>query len=168
MAWPESFTRSPRMSKLSLPASKPWLSTVCFGASGVAACAPQRKSFAPVSLVRVGDGTAVRLHGRANQPGPGEVVWLVGECRSSGERTYALSHLPADASLKRLAAAIKARRVCEQVHQQLKEELGRDHSEGRSWTRLHRHALMTLMAFAFSAAPAPRSRRTGKRGSGPP
>ena len=32
---------------------------------------------------------------------------------------------------------------CEQAHQQLKEELGLDHFEGRSWTGLHRHALMT-------------------------
>jgi len=33
-----------------------------------------------------------------------------------------------------LAATIKARWVCEQAHQQLKEELGLDHFEGRSWT----------------------------------
>ena len=39
--------------------------------------------------------------------------------------------------------------MCEQAHQQLKEELGLDHFEGRSWTGLHRHALMTMIAFAF-------------------
>ena len=44
---------------------------------------------------------------------------------------------------------IKARWVCEQAHQQLKEELGLDHYEGRSWTGLHRHALMTCMACAY-------------------
>jgi SRSO17 transposase len=48
-----------------------------------------------------------------------------------------------------LVAAIKARWVCEQAHQQLKEELGLDHFEGRSWTGLHRHALMTMIAYAF-------------------
>lgn len=37
----------------------------------------------------------------------------------------------------------------EQAHQQLKEELGLDHFEGRSWTGLHRHALMTIIAYAF-------------------
>jgi SRSO17 transposase len=99
--------------------------------------------------VRVADGPAVRLHGRNNQHMPGEEVWLVGERRSSGEQKYYLSNLPADVSLKRLASAIKARWVCEQAHQQLKEELGLDHFEGRSWTGLHRHALMTLIAFAF-------------------
>jgi hypothetical protein len=35
--------------------------------------------------------------------------------------------------------AIKARWICEQAHQQLKEELGLDHFEGRSWQGLHRH-----------------------------
>lgn len=99
--------------------------------------------------VRVADGPAVRLHGRNNQHMPGEEVWLVGERRASGERKYYLSNLPADTPLRRLAATIKARWVCEQAHQQLKEELGLDHFEGRSWTGLHRHALMTLVAFAF-------------------
>jgi SRSO17 transposase len=45
--------------------------------------------------------------------------------------------------------AIKARWICEQAHQQLKEELGLDHFEGRSWQGLHRHALMTMIAYAF-------------------
>src|ERR1700745_1130906 len=42
-----------------------------------------------------------------------------------------------------------ARWICEQAHQQLKEELGLDHFEGRSWQGLHRHALMTMIAYAF-------------------
>jgi len=80
---------------------------------------------------------------------PGEGAWLIGEWRSSGERKYYLSNLPAKASLRTLAAAIKARWVCEQAHQQMKEELGLDHFEGRSWRGLHRHALMTMIAYAF-------------------
>jgi hypothetical protein len=44
---------------------------------------------------------------------------------------------------------IKARWVCEQAHQQPKEELGLDHFEGRSWHGLRRHALMTMIAYAF-------------------
>jgi SRSO17 transposase len=51
--------------------------------------------------------------------------------------------------LRDLAATIKARWICEQAHQQLKEELGLDHFEGRSWDGLHRHALMTMIAYAF-------------------
>ena len=80
---------------------------------------------------------------------PGEELWLVGERRTSGETKYYLANLQAETSLEQLAATIKARWVCEQAHQQLKEELGLDHFEGRSWTGLHRHALMALIAFCF-------------------
>jgi SRSO17 transposase len=60
-----------------------------------------------------------------------------------------LSNLPADAPLARLVGLIKARWVCEQAHQQMKEELGLDHFEGRSWHGLHHHALMVMVAMAF-------------------
>jgi SRSO17 transposase len=99
--------------------------------------------------VRAADGPPQRIHDMGAQHLPGEEVWVVGEQRSTGERKYYLSNLPADTSLKQLAAAIKARWVCEQAHQQLKEELGLDHFEGRSWTGLHRHTLMAMIAYAF-------------------
>jgi SRSO17 transposase len=95
--------------------------------------------------VRVGDGKTWAN----NRHLPGEEAWLVGEWRSNGERKYYLSNLPPRTSLRALAAAIKARWICEQGHQQLKQELGLGHFEGRSWTGLHRHALMTCMAFAY-------------------
>jgi len=95
--------------------------------------------------VRVGDGATWANNRRL----PGEEMWLVGEWRTSGERKYYLSNLPPRTSLRALATAIKARWVCEQAHQQLKQELGLGHFEGRSWTGLHRHALMTCMAFAY-------------------
>jgi len=99
--------------------------------------------------VRLADGHKHRMLDNRTQCMPGDEVWLVGERRSTGEQKYYVSNLPADATLKMLAAAIKARRICEQAHQQLKEELGLDHFEGRSWTGLHRHALMTMIAYAF-------------------
>jgi hypothetical protein len=40
---------------------------------------------------------------------PGDEVWLVGERRSTGEQKYYVSNLPADATIKTLAATIKAR-----------------------------------------------------------
>lgn len=97
--------------------------------------------------VRVADGPPQRIGAMGVQHLPGEEVWLIGEHRSSGERKYCLANLPADVDLKRLAGVVKARWVCEQAHQQLKEELGLDHSEGRSWQGLHRHALMSMIAF---------------------
>lgn len=100
--------------------------------------------------VHIADGHRHRMKDGRVQAMPGdEEVWLIGELRASGERKYYASNLPADTSLKTLAAAIKARWICEQAHQQLKEELGLDHFEGRSWTGLHRHTLMTMIAYAF-------------------
>ena len=96
--------------------------------------------------VRVADGPQAQ-NGR-RLPGKDE-VWLVGERRPGGETKYYLTSHPAETPLKTLAATIKARWACEQGHQQMKEELGLDHFEGRSWAGLHHHALLTMIAFAF-------------------
>ena len=95
--------------------------------------------------VRTADGpeTSDRVHL------PGDEAWLVAERRSSEEVKYYLTNHPANTKLKALAGAIKARWSCEQAHQQLKEELGLDHFEGRSWRGLHHHALMTMICFEF-------------------
>jgi SRSO17 transposase len=99
--------------------------------------------------VRVADGPSQRIRDKGQQHLPGDESWLIGEHRNSGEKKYYLANLPADTDLHTLAASIKARWICEQAHQQLKEELGLDHFEGRSWQGLHRHALMTMIAYAF-------------------
>jgi SRSO17 transposase len=96
--------------------------------------------------VRVADGPQAQ-NGR-RLPGEAE-LWLVGERRPGGETKYYLTSHPAETPLKTLAATIKARWACEQAHQQMKEELGLDHFEGRSWAGLHHHALLTMIAFAF-------------------
>ena len=95
--------------------------------------------------VRVADGPPTA---RA-QHLPGEEAWLIGEHRAAGERKYYLANLPADTPLETLAATVKARWVCEQMHQQMKDELGLDHFEGRSWRGLHHHTLLCQLAFAF-------------------
>ena len=99
--------------------------------------------------VRTADGPPQRIRDKGQQHLPGDEAWLIGEHRASGEKKYYLANLPAASDLRTLAATIKARWICEQAHQQLKEELGLDHFEGRSWQGLHRHALMTMIAFAF-------------------
>jgi hypothetical protein len=80
---------------------------------------------------------------------PGEELRVVGEHRASGERKYYPSNLPSDTPLEIPAATIKARWVCERMHQRMKEEPGLDHVEGRSWRGLHHHALPCQLAFAF-------------------
>ena len=115
--------------------------------------------------VRVADGPVWSN----NRHLPAAEAWLVGEWRSSGERKFYLSNLSPRASLRALAAAIKARWVCEQAHQQLKGELGLGHFEGRSWTGLHRHAPMSCIAFAYlQHLRLAGQRRTGrKKNQGP-
>ena len=105
---------------------------------------PLEAAFAAVR-VRVADGPVAA---RA-QHLPGAEAWLVGERRATGERKYYLANHPADVPLGVLATLIKARWVCEQTHQQLKDEFGLDHFEGRSWRGLHHHALLCQLAFAF-------------------
>jgi len=107
-----------------------------------------RARFAAVR-VRIADGPPQRIRDKGQQHLPGDEAWLIGEHRMSGEKKYYLANLPAGTDLRTLAATIKARWICEQAHQQLKEELGLDHFEGRSWQGLHRHALMTMIAYAF-------------------
>jgi hypothetical protein len=50
----------------------------------------------------------------------------------------------------------------------MKEDLGLDHFEGRSWAGLHRHALMTLIAFAFLQHQRLAAAGRGERTLGPP
>lgn len=95
--------------------------------------------------VRTADGP--ETHDRVHLPG--EEAWLVAERRHTGETKYHLTNHSAKTVIRKLASAIKARWSCEQAHQQLKEELGLDHFEGRTWRGLHHHALMTLISFAF-------------------
>jgi SRSO17 transposase len=95
--------------------------------------------------VRVADGEPVTDHRHS----PGDEVWLICERRSGGETKYHLSNYPADTPLEVLVTSLKSRWACEQAHQQMKEELGLDHFEGRSWSGLHHLALLTMIAFAF-------------------
>jgi SRSO17 transposase len=95
--------------------------------------------------VCVADGDLIS-HG---QHLPGQAAWLVCEARSSGERKYYFTNHPPNTPRRTLVRAIKARWACEQAHQQLKDELGLDHYEGRSWLGLHHHALLTMIAFSY-------------------
>ena len=113
--------------------------------------------------VRTADGPPQRIRDKGQQHLPGDEAWLIGEHRTSGEKKYYLANLPAATNLRTLAATIKTRWICEQAHQQLKEELGLDHFEGRSWQGLHRHALMTMMLSPSSSIAASKKVRREKK-----
>ena len=80
---------------------------------------------------------------------PPEPRWLLIEEQPGGELKYALSNLPARTTLVRAVRLWKQRWQVEQGHQQLKEELGLDHFEGRSWRGFHHHACVVLLAYGF-------------------
>jgi SRSO17 transposase len=113
--------------------------------------------------VRTADGPPQRIKDMGQQHLPGDEAWL-----TSGEKKYYLANMPAKTNLRTLAATIKARWICEQAHQQLKEELGLNHFEGRSWQGLHRHALMTMIAYAFLQHRRLAQAGRKKRINGPP
>jgi len=76
-------------------------------------------------------------------------VGLLIEEQADGKLRYAFSNLPADTSRRRAVRLWKSRWPVEQGYQQLKEELGLDHFEGRSWRGFHHHAALTLLAYGF-------------------
>jgi SRSO17 transposase len=76
-------------------------------------------------------------------------IWLLIEEQADGQLKYAFSNLPAAASRIQAVRLWKSRWPVEQGYQQLKEELGLDHFEGRSWRGFHHHVAMTLLAYGF-------------------
>jgi SRSO17 transposase len=86
-------------------------------------------------------------HGKA----PGKEVWLLVEwpAREPEPVKYYLCDLPKNMSLQRLVATARGRWRVEQDYQQMKEELGLDHFEGRSWTGWHHHVTMVMLAHLF-------------------
>ena len=62
---------------------------------------------------------------------------------------YWISNLPEKTSLQELVYWAKLRWYIEQNYQQLKDQLGLDHFEGRSWRGWHHHVTLTMLAFHF-------------------
>lgn len=95
--------------------------------------------------VRVWPGTGWQ-QGRCADASP---IWVLIEEQADGKLKYAFSNLPAGTSRLRAVRLWKSRWPVEQGYQQLKEELGLDHFEGRSWRGFHHHAVLTLLAYGF-------------------
>jgi SRSO17 transposase len=78
-------------------------------------------------------------------------IWLLIEKRSDGQIQYAFSNLPARTSRIKAVRLWKSRWPVEQGYQQMKEELGLNHFEGRSWSGFHHHACLVMLAYGFLA-----------------
>jgi len=86
--------------------------------------------------------------------------WLVIEWPlSETEPTkYWFATLPLTITFKELVRLIKLRWRIERDYQELKQELGLGHYEGRNWRGFHHHATLTIAAYGFLM----RSRLTGR------
>jgi SRSO17 transposase len=101
------------------------------------------------------------------EPHPEE--WLLIEWPASEKEPtkYWLSTLPADISLVELVHLAKHRWIIERDYQELKQELGLGHYEGRGWRGFHHHATLCIAAYGFLVAERNRfspSARTGNLG----
>lgn len=101
-----------------------------------------------------GDFAAVRIRSaerRTKKLPPGEQEWLLIEREKSGELKYYLSSMSHRATLKTLVRLAKMRWHIERDYQDMKQQLGFDRYEGRSWGGLHRHLAMVALMHAFIA-----------------
>ena len=80
--------------------------------------------------------------------------WLLAEW-PEGEKEpthYWLSTLPEAATLEELVATAKLRWRIERDFEELKQELGLGHFEGRGWRGFHHHASLCIAAYGFLVA----------------
>ena len=98
--------------------------------------------------------------------------WLIVEW-PKGEKEptkFWLSTLPEDITFERMIDITMMRWRIERDYQELKQEVGLGHFEGRSWRGFHHHATMCIAAYGFLVAErgafppsAPCSRYVGQK-----
>jgi SRSO17 transposase len=97
-----------------------------------------------------------------------EPIRLLIERQADGKIKYAVGNLPPRAGRIEAVRLWKSRLPVEQGYQQMEEELGPDHFEGRSRRGFHHHACLVMLAYVFLAREQRRARRerspVGKRG----
>ena len=76
--------------------------------------------------------------------------WLLCErSATTDERKYYLLHLPDTTALIDLVALARSRWPIEQQYRELKDDLGLDHFEGRTYQGWAHHVVLTAVAFTF-------------------
>ena len=86
---------------------------------------------------------------KRTEPHPEE--WLIIEWpkKQSEPTKYWLSTLPVSTSLQSLVKMAKHRWIVERDYEELKQELGLGHYEGRGWRGFHHHATLCIAAYGF-------------------
>jgi SRSO17 transposase len=77
------------------------------------------------------------------------IEWPRGDAEPS---KYWISTLPPDTSIKALVKMAKHRWIIERDYEELKQELGLGHFEGRNWRGFHHHATLCIAAYGFLVA----------------
>jgi SRSO17 transposase len=82
---------------------------------------------------------------------PLAACWLLVEWPADAEAPakFFFSNQRETTSLKELVRTAKSRWWIEHSYKELKDELGLDHFEGRSWQGWHHHVVLVLLAYAF-------------------
>jgi len=82
---------------------------------------------------------------------PNPEQWLLIEWQKTEEEPtkYWLSNLSSSIALRKLVAITKLRWRIERDYEELKQELGLGHFEGRNWRGFHHHATLSIAAYGF-------------------
>jgi SRSO17 transposase len=94
------------------------------------------------------------------------IEWPEGETKPSKFK-YWLSTLPAEISFHQLVDITKMRWRIERDYQELKQEVGLGHYEGRGWRGFHHHATLCIAAYAFLVRERAAIPPSGPGSSGP-
>jgi SRSO17 transposase len=86
---------------------------------------------------------------KRTEPYPEEWLLIEWPKKESEPTKYWLSTLPPKTSLKSLVKMAKHRWIIERDYEELKQELGLGHYEGRGWRGFHHHAVLCIAAYGF-------------------
>ena len=84
-----------------------------------------------------------------NEPHPEQWLLIEWPATEKEPTKYWLSNLPASIGLRKLVAIAKLRWRIERDYEELKQELGLGHFEGRNWRGFHHHATLSIAAYGF-------------------
>ncbi len=111
---------------------------------------------------------------KRTEPHPEEWLLIEWPKEASEPTKYWFSTLPAETALKPLVKLAKHRWIIERDYEELKQELGLGHYEGRGWRGFHHHATLCIAAYGFLVSersrfsPSARVGHVGLRASKPP
>jgi SRSO17 transposase len=111
---------------------------------------------------------------KRTEPHPEEWLLIEWPQKQSEPTKYGLCTLPIKTSLKALVKIAKHRWIIERDYEELKQELGLGHYEGRGWRGFHHHATLCIAAYGFLVAernrfsPSARAGHVGLSAPAPP